>query len=493
MAVATAPRQLLVNCRAEQRRVALIEGGITRELYFERTDDRRLTGNIYKGRVVRVLPGMQSAFLELGLNRTAFLHVTDAYPEAARSDDGEPQGPVTHPPINQILREGQELLVQIAKEPLGQKGARVTTHLSLPGRNVVLRPGASQIGVSRRIADAAERARLHEMAARLCPPDVGLIVRTVAEGVDDAELERDIAFLLALWRDIERRVPSAPIPSMVHEDLDITLRCVRDLLDRGMHRVLVDDPVEAQRVLDFISRFVPDFEGTIETWPGPDPLFERFGLEWEIGRAVRRKVWLKSGGFIAIDHTEALTAVDVNSGRNVGKTSFDETILETNLEATKEIAYQLRLRDIGGLIVIDFIDMAHEAHRVRVQESLTEALHDDRARTRVLPMSAFGLIEMTRKRARESIVQGLTEPCFYCEGRGHLRSMQVIIDSIVSRLRQLVVSGARGTLTIVAHPRVIEGLVEEAQTTISQLERQYDLQIQMSPSESQHYEAIEIT
>ncbi|MCB9727623.1 MAG: Rne/Rng family ribonuclease [Deltaproteobacteria bacterium] len=490
--MATAPRQLLVNCRPEQRRVALIEGGITRELYFERKDDRRLTGNIYKGRVVRVLPGMQSAFLELGLTRTAFLHVTDAYPEAARPDDGEPSGPVVHPPIGQVVREGQELLVQIAKEPLGQKGARVTTHLSLPGRHVVLRPGASQIGVSRRIADAAERARLHAMAERLCPPGVGLIVRTAAEGVEDTELERDIGFLLALWSDIERRVPEAPIPSMVHEDLDITLRCVRDLLDRGTHRVLVDDETEAQRVLDFISRFVPDFEGTIETWPGPDPLFERFGLEWEISRAVRRKVWLKSGGYIAIDHTEALTSIDVNSGRNVGKSSFEETILETNLEAAREIAYQLRLRDIGGLIVIDFIDMATEAHRLRVQESLAEALHDDRARSRVLPMSAFGLVEMTRKRARESIVQGLTEPCFYCEGRGHLRSLQVIIDSIVSRLRQLVVSGARGTLTIVAHPRVIEGLVEEAQSTISQLEREYDLQIQMAPRETQHFEHIEI-
>ncbi len=209
--MATAPRQLLVNCRAEQRRVALIEGGITRELYFERVDDRRLTGNIYKGRVVRVLPGMQSAFLELGLSRTAFLHVTDAYPEGVRGEDDEaPQGPVVHPPINQVLREGQELLVQIAKEPLGQKGARVTTHLSLPGRNVVLRPGASHIGVSRRIADAAERARLQEMAARLCPPNVGLIVRTAAEGVDEAELERDIGFLLALWSDIDKRVPEAP-------------------------------------------------------------------------------------------------------------------------------------------------------------------------------------------------------------------------------------------------------------------------------------------
>ncbi|MGM0577201.1 MAG: Rne/Rng family ribonuclease [Myxococcota bacterium] len=491
-------RLLLINCRPDQRRVALIENGLTTELFFERLRGRSLVGNIYKGRVVRVLPGMQCAFVEAGLQRTAFLYVGDAYePEPIEEDEAaDPDQEVGrgagHPPIKEVLQQGQDVLIQVSKEPIGQKGARVTTRISLPGRFVVFRPGAWQVGVSRRITDPAERERLREIAHRIKPEDGGLIVRTVAEGLDEEELRQDLEFLTDLWEDVRKRAHVVSPPELVHEDVDVTLRSIRDLLADDDDRVLVDDEAEAGRIRHFVERFMPGFEGAIELWSGPDPMFERFGLEWEIARAVRRKVGLKSGGDITIDRTEALTAIDINTGRFVGKTSFEETVLEINLEAAREIAYQLRFRDIGGLIVIDFVDMAHEVNRQRVRDVLVEELAKDKARSHVLPMSELGLIEMTRKRVRESIVQSLTEPCFYCDGRGYLRSLQVITDNIISRLRQLVVSGARGVLRVMAHPRVVEQIVEDCQETITGLEQKFDVQIELNARDDLHLEEIDI-
>ena len=494
-------RLLLINCRTDQRRVAHIVDGVTTELFFERIRDRSLVGNIYKGRVVRVLPGMQCAFVEVGLARTAFLYVGDVYnsdvPDTDMGDraidaPAENRGD-SYPPINELLRQGQELLVQVAKEPIGTKGARVTTQIGLPGRMLVYRPLTEHVGVSRRISDPAERARLRAIAADAKPAHGGLIIRTAGEGADADEFRADVGFLDRLWNDILQRSANTGSPALLHEDLDITLRSVRDLLTSDLDRVVVDDDLEADRIRDFVQRTMPDFNGDIDTWDGADPMFERFGLEWEISRAVRRKVWLRSGGSICIDRTEALTAIDINSGRYTGKTSnFEDTAVEINIEAAREIAYQLRFRDIGGLIVVDFIDMSSPSNRVRVRQALLDAMKGDRARSHVLPMSELGLIEMTRKRVRESIVSSLTEPCFYCEGRGYLRSTEVVVDSVISRLRQLVASGARGVLRVSVHPRVMEPLLEGCQEILERLQEENDVEIEVIERPDMHLEEVEI-
>ena len=487
--------QLLINCRPDQRRVAHIENGLTTELFFERVRAQGLVGNIYKGRVVRVLPGMQCAFLELGLQRTAFLYVGDVYNSDVKDLERRSKSssqPDSYPPINELLRAGQELLVQVTKEPIGSKGARVTTQIGLPGRFVVYRPNTEHVGVSRRIVDEEERDRLVEIAGRIKPPHGGLIVRTVGAGLAEEDFALDLGFLHDLWTEIQTRIPTVSAPALLHEDLDLTLRSVRDLLSGGLDRVLVDDTAEAERIRAFVARTMPDFQGRVETWDEPDPMFERFGLEWEISRAVRRKVWLRSGGSICIDRTEALVAIDVNTGRYVGSSSFEETAFEINLEAAREIAYQLRFRDIGGLIIIDFIDMAERGHRARVRDELVAALATDKARSHVLPMSELGLIEMTRKRVRESIVQSLTEPCFYCDGRGYLRAVEIVVDSVLSRLNQLVASGASGVMVVRVHPKVMESLIENCKEVIAQIQEAHDVQIEIHAGEDIHLEQVEI-
>ena len=489
-------RRLLINCRKDERRVALIESGVTTELFLERTGSLSLVGNIYKGRVVRVLPGMQAAFVEIGLPRTAFLFVGDvARPwsggEEPALDDGAEPGE-RYPPIATLLRVGQDLLVQVSKEPIGTKGARITVHVGLPGRYLVFLPGVEHLGISRQIADPAERDRLRVIAEALKPEGGGLIVRTVGAGLEEEDFRDDLEFLLQLWGDLERRAAEVSAPALVHGDLDVTLRSVRDLLRGEYDRVTVDSAEEAERIRLFVQHSMPAFEGAVELYDGAEPMFEHYGLEWEISRAMRRKVWLRSGGSIIIDSTEALTAIDVNSGRNVGRTNFEETILEVNLEAVREIAYQLRLRDIGGLIVIDFIDMASPKSRERVHESLVAALAADKSRTHVLPMSELGLIEMTRKRARDSIVQSLTQACPYCEGTGVLRSLRVIADAILSRVRELVRGAGADAVRVTAHPRVTETLVEERQEALAELERDHRVDISVRADESFHLEQYDV-
>jgi ribonuclease G len=492
-------RLLLINCRPGQRRVAHIQDGLTTDLFLERTRDRGIVGNIYKGRVVRVLPGMQCAFLQVGLARTVFLYVSDVYrtdvqgveihAEAPSQQELEEQ---TLVPIEELLQQGQDLLVQVVKEPIGTKGARVTTQLGLPGRHLVFRPNTDHVGVSKRISEPEERERLKKIAASMKPAHGGLIVRTVGAGLSDSDFSVDLTFLTTLWESIQERAAQAQSPALLYEDLDLTLRSIRDLATEDLDRVLVDDEQEADRIRDFVARCMPEFKGNIEDWQGPDPLFERFGLEWEISRAVRRKVWLRSGGYLCIDRTEALTAIDVNTGRYVGEGNFEDTATKVNEEAAREIAYQLRFRDIGGLIVIDFIDMAIDEHREQVDKVLVDAMKEDRANTRILPMSELGLVEMTRKRARESIVQSLIEPCFYCDGRGYLRSIQVIVDSVLSRLRQLGSTGARGSLSVMAHPRVISSLSEQCEEELTLLQEEFSVEVQLVAQEQMHMEEVEI-
>ncbi|TNF23842.1 MAG: Rne/Rng family ribonuclease [Deltaproteobacteria bacterium] len=499
-------RLLLVNRRPDQRRVALIDNGVTTELFFERLRERSIVGNIYAGRVVRVLRGMQAAFVEVGLQRTGFLFVGDV----ARPDgpdlgvDAEGDGDVPppgaevgrgdrYPPITELLAQGQQVLVQVAKAPMGTKGARLTTHISLPGRHLVYMPTVDHLGVSRRIKDPVERARLKAILERLKPAVGGLILRTAGEGLDEAEFKDDVAFLEQLWADIQKRGQVVRPPELVHEDVDLTLRSVRDLIQSEDDRVVVDDDAELERIVRFVQRFMPTFEANIQRWDSADPMFERYGVEWEITRASRRKVWLKSGGYILIDRTEALTAIDVNTGRYVGKSNFEETIVEINLEAVREIAYQLRLRDIGGIIVIDFIDMELEANQQRVTAALAEELAKDRARTKVLPISGLGLVEMTRKRVRNSIVQDLTEPCFYCEGKGYLQSLRVIADSIIMNLHQSLRGAETGTVAEVqAQSRITELLVEEYGDELAKIEKAYGARVDVVDKPAMHIERFTV-
>jgi len=495
-------RILLINRRPEQRRVALIENGVTAELFFERIRDTSLVGNIYKGRVVRVLPGMQAAFVEIGLSRTAFLFVGDVAGSGAQEEDDGDDGDTAdtpsagrgekYPPIDSLLVNGQQLLVQVTKMPMGTKGARITTHISLPGRHLVYMPTVEHVGVSRRITEADERSRLKTMANAVKPAEGGLIVRTAGEGLDLALLREDVDFLVDLWVDIKARGLDARAPTLVHEDLDLTLRSVRDLIQDVDDRVVVDDDEELARILDFARRFMPDFQHNIQRWDTDEPMFERYGVEWEITRASRRKVWLKSGGYILIDRTEALTAIDINTGRFVGKAKFEDTVLVTNLEAVKEIAYQLRLRDIGGIVVIDFIDMERLLNQQRVISALTAELEKDRAQTRVLPVSPLGLVEMTRKRVRNSIVESLTESCYYCEGKGYLRSLQVIADGILLTVHQQLRSDGSKVAEIRAHPRVTETLAHDFQRELERAETIYSAEIQLVDAEDFHVERFEV-
>ena len=494
-------RVLLINRRPEQRRVALIENGVTTELFFERLKDQNLVGNVYKGRVVRVLPGMQAAFVEIGLQRTGFLFVGDGARPADDDDADDRDGADEpreggradrYPPIDTLVTNGQTLLVQVTKMPMGNKGARLSTHISLPGRHIVYMPTVEHVGVSRRITDPDERARLKAMAQKAKPQTGGLIVRTASEGLDQAGIDEDARFLTSLWADIQKRGLDARAPSLIHEDFDLTLRSVRDLLTDDADRVVVDSDEELGRTVDFVRRFMPAYESNIQRWDSPEPMFERYGVEWEITRASRRKVWLKSGGYILIDRTEALTAVDVNTGRFVGKTNFEETILAINLEAVKEIAYQLRLRDIGGLIVLDFIDMQSVANQEKVVAALVAELAKDRAQTKVLPVSPLGLVEMTRKRVRNSIVHALTEPCFYCEGKGYLRSIGVICDAILFTLHQQLRSDRGKAVEVRAHPKVVEALVHDWEHELERVEALYDAQLELSVAPEMHLEWFEV-
>ncbi|MFH2125674.1 MAG: Rne/Rng family ribonuclease, partial [Pseudomonadota bacterium] len=419
---------LLINARSYETRVALVDNRQCLEVYVERHREGSMAGNIYLGRVARVLPGMQAAFVDIGLAKAAFLYVGDVadepalddlLPQEATGDAAQRQGLQR---IEELLREGQEVMVQVAKEPLGNKGARLTTHITLPGRNLVFMPTIDHVGISRRIEDEEERARLRNLLEEMRPPGKGFIARTVSEGFGPDKLEAEIEFLCSLWDSINQRRQRAGTPEILHQDLSVSLRAVRDLFTRDVDRLVIDCPAEYQEVVDFVSEFMPRLMDSVELYTDKEPIFDAYGVEAELNRALERKIWLKSGGYVVIEKTEALTSIDVNTGRYVGGYNLEETILKTNLEAVKEIAYQIRLRDVGGLIVIDFIDMEREGNRSRVVEALKEALAVDRSKTNVLGMSALGLVEMTRKRIRESLAETLKEPCYYCRGRGLIKN-----------------------------------------------------------------------
>src|SRR4030043_1952627 len=428
--------EIIINVTPQETRVALLEDRGLAELYIERTKDRGIMGNIYKGKVVKVLPGMQAAFVDIGLEKASFLYVSDVYGGMEDYEEmifpGEELPNYFNSPsqIEDLLSEGQEVLVQVSKEPLGTKGTRITSHVTLPGRYLVYMPTVDHVGVSRRIKDDKERRRLREIVLAIKPPSGGFIVRTASEEAEPDEIRNDMDFLLRIWSNIKKKKENAAVPSLLHSDLTMVLRLIRDILSSQVPRIVIDSKEEYENILSFINTYMPKQRYEITFYEKREPIFDAYGIEMEIDKILGRKVWLKSGGSIVIDMCEALVAIDVNTGRYVGKRNLADTILKTNLEAAKEIAYQLRLRNIGGIIIIDFIDMEREGDKEKGYQALEEAIKKDRQKTNIFKISELGLVEMTRKRTRENISRVLGEPCPYCEGAGHVKSKVTVCYDI---------------------------------------------------------------
>jgi ribonuclease G len=503
-----ASKLIVVNAAPYETRVATLESGILVELLIERGEDRNSVGNIYNGKVIRVLPGMQAAFVDVGMDKAGFLFAgdfvtpqlefdTDPAEEAVLPEDigiRPARYPQEHflPPIEGLIREGQHLLVQVAKEPLGTKGARITSHITLPGRYLVLLTWSSHIGISRRIEDAEERDRLSRIVEAIRPEGMGAIVRTAAEGRSDAELKADMDYLVRLWETVRRRSESSTAPVLIHRELSLSLRSVRDLFSSEADRIVVDSEEEYNRIRSFASQFFPRIQDRIELYQGPEPLFDHYGIEIEVTRALDKKVWLKSGGYIVIEQTEALTVIDVNTGKYVGRSSLEDTTVKINLEAVKEIVYQLRLRNIGGIIIIDFIDMKSEENREKVYNALVDALRADRSKTTICKISELGLVEMTRKRVRESLGRSLSEACPYCSGEGVLKSKKTICYEVFRALERqgLLLSGKQVSLYV--HPALAEELFGEERRFLEILEQRYGMKVNISASEKYHIEQYRI-
>ncbi|MDR3203848.1 MAG: Rne/Rng family ribonuclease [Deltaproteobacteria bacterium] len=507
------PNELLINYRPYETRVVLMENQEVVEFQLERgAKGAGLLGNVYLGRVIRVLPGLQAAFVDIGLEKAAFLYVDDVFgsekeftrllgqgPGIEEAEDEEPGTQKTpsevseidgphYQPIESLLSDGQELMVQVSKEPIGQKGARVTTHISIPGRRLVFMSMVNHLGVSRRIEDEEERKRLREVLEALAF-NSGFIARTAAEGATDYEIKAEASFLSQLWQKIQSDAASAKAPQLIHQELDATLKAVRDIFTDQVDRLVIDDVEQFKKIRSFLTAFSPEQTPDVVLYEGSVPLFDAYDVETDLARALNKKVWLKSGGYVVIESTEALTVIDVNTGRYVGRHNLEETILKTNLEAVREIAYQLRLRNIGGLIVIDFIDMEKELNREKVFQALKDNLRRDKGKTKVLPMSELGLIEMTRKRSRENIDRLMRSPCFYCQGQGFLLSPISVCHQAFRELEAAAGDYPHQKLILTVHPSIKDLIIDEARPALEDLEKRLKRPICIKSDDSMHIEA----
>jgi len=461
---------ILINVTPQETRVAVMASGVVQELHIERQASRGIVGNVYMGRVARVLPGMQSAFVEIGLERAAFLHVADIWEARPNGGGAEPPRATTRP-IERILAEGQPLLVQVIKDPIGTKGARLSTQISIAGRLLVHLPQDSHIGISQRIEDETERKHLRETLTQLLPPEErgGFIIRTVAESATEAELAADVAYLRRLWSTIRERSQTSHAPSLLHQDLSLAQRVLRDFTTEDTGRVLVDSRENFARLQAFVQDYVPKVLAKLEHYAGERPLFDLHGVEDEIERALARRVDLKSGGYLIIDQTEAMTTIDVNTAAFVGSRNFDDTVFKTNLEAAQVIARQLRLRNLGGIIIVDFIDMANEDHRAAVLGEFQKFLARDRTKMTLNGFTQLGLVEMTRKRTRESLEHVLCEPCATCQGRGVVKTARTACYEILREiLREARQFNAR-EFRILASQSVIDLFLEEESQSLAML------------------------
>ena len=473
--------ELLVNVTPRETRVAVVENGMLQELHIERGSQRGVVGNIYKGKVQRVMPGMQAAFVDIGLDRAAFLHANDIFRsaqlDAGESDDAHAAPPLqVQVPITELLRDGAEIVVQVVKDPIGGKGARLTTQISIPSRYLVLLPRSKVIGISARIEDEAERARLKSLVTERTPaeatqaPGHGYIVRTNAEGQPAEALGEDIAYLGRVWKLIEETSPTAQVGSCIYEDLSLPLRAVRDLIRRDVDKVKVDSRETCERLREFAAHYMPELAEKIEHYAGARPIFDLYGVEDEIQRALEKQVPLKSGGYLVIDQTEAMTTVDVNTGSFLGQRNLEETVYRTNLEAAQSVARQLRLRNLGGIIIIDFIDMVDAEHRRQVLRTLEKSLVKDHAKTTVYDFSPLGLVEMTRKRTVESLQRQLSEACQECSGRGTVKTVETITYEVFREIVRAVRQFDAPRLLVIASPKVVARITEEESSAVAELE-----------------------
>ncbi|MBF6569098.1 MAG: Rne/Rng family ribonuclease [Candidatus Binataceae bacterium] len=561
-------REIVINGSAMEVRVALLEDGQLTEFFLERNTRTGLAGNIYKGRVTRVLPGMQAAFVDIGLEKAGFLHVSDfhddteafdtiaqvageeietepveddaAYDAGANhefadsddaqgenaeygeggngnAEDGNPEDgegangdgsggdhrrrPRGHRrgvkrnrlPIEQQLRRNQEIIVQIAKEPMGTKGARLTSSISIPGRHLVYTPTNNHLGISRRIESAEERNRLRTALIELRPPQGGFIVRTACEGVSKREIQRDVSFLTKLWSSILKKSETTGPATVLYNDLDVALRTVRDLFSSEVDKLWCDDPATYQRIVEFVQTYLPRLRSRIARYEDAEPIFDRFNLEEQIERALDRKVWLKSGGYLVFDQAEALTAIDVNTGRFVGKKSQQETVLKTNLEALDEVVRQLRLRNIGGIIIVDFIDMVRESDRKRVSDAFSQSLKRDKARTSALKISELGLVQMTRKRTRESLEELLTTTCSHCQARGVVKSTPTLAAEVLRALYREAAHRSRDEMLLVrVSPDIAHYLYDFGSKDLATLENRLNVKIVLRPKDGLSPGAFEL-
>lgn len=505
--------EIIINSNPRETRVALTENNQLVELFIEHKSNKGIVGNIYKGTVTKVLPGMQVAFVDIGLEKAGFLYVGDidvldmldleesegnGIPislEQEKESEDKPQRNFNHGiPIQDLLKEGQEIMAQVAKNPLGTKGARITTYISLPGRYVVYMPTVNHINVSRRIEDEAEKERLKTLMAEIGRPGEGYIVRTAGQGCEKEDFESDLSFLHRLWDKLEKSSNGMEVGRLFYEDLNLISRSIRDLFTHDVKRLVIDSLEDYQKCVEFCSNYLPHLVEKIEYHDDPRPIFDHNGIEIEINRALDRKVWLKSGGFIIIDQTEALVAIDVNTGKFVGHTDPEETILKTNLEAVKEVVYQLRLRNIGGIIIVDFIDMAKEESKEIVWNALTLALKGDRSRTRILKISELGLAEMTRKRVRESLAQTLCDPCFYCGGKGTLKSPTTICYEIIREIQKLASQNLNHkAIHVEVHPSTYDLMYQEESSFIEETEEKHKIEIIFQSNPKMHQEKYKIT
>jgi ribonuclease G len=456
--------EILINVTPQETRVAVMQQGVVQELHVERSGSRGLVGNIYLGQVSRVLPGMQSAFINIGLDRAAFLHVADIWGQRQNHEEAKP--------IERILNDGQKLLVQVIKDSIGTKGARLSTQVSIAGRLLVYLPQESHIGISQRIGDEAERTLLKEKLQHLLPENEagGFIIRTLAEAATEPELAADISYLRKLWNDIEEKTKQVAAPALLYQDLNLSQRVLRDFVSDRCERLLVDSRETFQKMQGFANDYNPNLGSRLLHYTGDRPLFDLYGVEDEIERALARRVGLKSGGYLIIDQTEALTTIDVNTGGFVSGRNFDETIFKTNLEAAQVIARQLRLRNLGGIILLDFIDMTNESHRQSVLSELKKALASDRTRMTVNGFTALGLVEMTRKRTRESLAHILCEPCPTCQGRGELKTAQTVCYEILRELVREARQFDAREFRILASQQVIDMFLDEESQNLAMLE-----------------------
>jgi ribonuclease G len=498
-------QEILINSTPQESRIAIIEDGALAEFLIERKEEMGIAGSIYKGKVSRVLPGMQAAFVDIGMEKAGFLHASDFYEipgdvqiiadsndEAEFTELQKPAPASRRLPLEKRISSGEEILVQVAKDPLGTKGARVTSHISLPGRYMVFIPGSKHIGISRRIESEEERKRLKEIARSLSTEEGGFILRTACEGLSKREIQRDLRFLTILWSRIQKKAETSTAPALIHQDLDSISRAIRDFFTNETEQVVIDSVKDHRRVVEFVRQFMPRLKSQIVLYANKEPLFDRYGIEEKVQKALERRVWLRSGGYIIIERTEALTAIDVNTGRFVGKRNQEETILKTNMDAVHEVVRQLRLRNVGGIIIIDFIDMEKEANRKKVYDALREALKKDKARTNILKISELGLVEMTRQRTRESLENQMLSPCPHCEGRGRIKSAVTVAYEVLRAIKRQQSAVDDGKNIVVRlNPDVANFLYDEKNNSLENLEREINRRVIIKASQElspQQYE-----